>query len=100
VETQLFGIAREALVNVVKHAGAGSAWVHVEARPATVLVEIGDDGCGFDQTGAHPGHFGLESMRGRAAQIGAVFRIASTPGHGTLVSVEVPIGTNPPLNGG
>ena len=90
VETQLFGIAREALSNVVKHAGASAASVTVEVRRSSVVTEIRDDGRGFDPSARHPGHFGLESMKSRAAEIGGLLTIRSSPGHGTLVSVEVP----------
>jgi signal transduction histidine kinase len=93
VETQLFGIAREALANVVKHAGASTAWVRVEAHPGRVLVEIRDDGRGFDPAATYPGHFGLESMRSRAAEIGGLLTITSTPGQGTTVRVEAPAET-------
>ena len=89
-EIQLFGIGREALANAVKHAGASTAWVLVEARPGRVLVEISDDGRGFDPAAPHPGHFGLESMRSRAAEVGGLLTITSTPGLGTVVRVEVP----------
>ena len=89
-ETQLFGIGREALANVVKHAGAGTASVRVVARPEHVLLEIRDDGRGFDPASGHPGHLGLESMRSRAAEIRAHLTITSTPGRGTTVSVEAP----------
>jgi signal transduction histidine kinase len=92
-ETQLFGIGREALANVVKHAGASTAWVHVEAPPGRVLVEIGDDGHGFDPGARHPGHFGLESMQSRADEIGGLLTITSTPSHGTVVRVEAPAET-------
>src|SRR5439155_22276567 len=68
-EKQLFAIGREALSNVVKHGGAERAWVHVEAGRERVLLEIGDNGRGFDPAAGHPGHFGLESMRSRAAEI-------------------------------
>jgi signal transduction histidine kinase len=89
-ETQLFGIGREALANVLKHAGANRVWIRVEARPESVLVEIRDDGRGFDTTAGHPGHFGLESMRSRAAEIDGVLTITSKSGHGTLVRVVAP----------
>jgi signal transduction histidine kinase len=88
-ETQLFGIGREALSNAVKHAGASTAWVVVETRPGRVLVEISDDGRGFDPAAIHPGHFGLESMRSRAAEVGGLLTITSTPGLGTVIRVEV-----------
>jgi signal transduction histidine kinase len=90
VETQLFGIGREALANAAKHAGARTTWVLVEARPGDVLLEISDDGRGFDPAKRHSGHFGLESMRSRAAEVGGLLTITSTPGLGTVVRVEVP----------
>jgi signal transduction histidine kinase len=88
-QTELFGIGREALANVVKHAGASKAWVHVEARSGHVLVEIRDDGSGFDPAARHPGHFGLESMHSRAAEVGGELTIASELRAGTVVRVEV-----------
>ena len=90
VETQLYGIGREALANVMKHANATSARVRVEAQPGQVLVEVRDNGRGFDPTAGHPGHFGLESMRSRASEIGGRLTIASTPGYGTVVRVRAP----------
>lgn len=91
-ENHLFGIGREALANIVKHSGAGTAWIRVEALPGSVVVEIRDDGRGFDPSSdGHPGHFGLESMRSRAAEIGGVISITSTPGYGSVVRVEAPV---------
>jgi signal transduction histidine kinase len=87
-EAQVFGIGREALANVVKHAGASTAWIRVEDRTGCVAVEIRDDGRGFEPDVGHPGHFGLESMRSRAAEIGAQLTITSRPGQGTVVRVE------------
>lgn len=90
VEAQLFAIGREALANVARHAGANVARVRVEARGDQVIVEITDDGRGFDPREGHPGHFGLESMRSRATEIGGRLAIASLPGRGTSVRVRVP----------
>jgi signal transduction histidine kinase len=87
-QSELFGIGREALANVVKHAGASKAWVHIEARSGRVLVEVRDDGAGFDTAARHPGHFGLESMHSRAAELGGVLTISSAPRAGTVVRVE------------
>jgi signal transduction histidine kinase len=94
VEEQLFAIGREALANVARHAGATAAQVRVEAHQEQVLVEIRDNGHGFDPAGGHPGHFGLESMRSRAAEIGGRLTIASAPGSGTAVRVRVPAETD------
>jgi signal transduction histidine kinase len=93
-ETQLFAIGREALANVVRHAEASAAQVRVEARRGQVLVEILDNGHGFDPADGHPGHFGLDSMRSRAAEIGGRLTIASAPGLGTHVRVRVPANTD------
>ncbi len=94
VETQLYGIGREALANVVKHAHATAAFVQVDAEDGQVLLEIRDNGRGFDPSAGHPGHFGLDSMRSRAEEIGGRLAIASRPRRGTVVRVRVPAGTN------
>ena len=93
VETQLFAIGREALANVQKHAGASAAHVRVEAQQGQVVLEVRDNGRGFDPAAGHPGHFGLDSMRSRAAEIGGRLTITSAPGSGTLVRVRVPAET-------
>jgi signal transduction histidine kinase len=74
----------------VRHAEASAAQIRVEARQEQVLVQITDNGRGFDPAGGHPGHFGLDSMRSRAAEIGGRLTIASAPGLGTVVRVRVP----------
>jgi signal transduction histidine kinase len=90
-EAQLFAIGREALTNVVKHAHAANASVRVEVDPDHVVLEIADDGRGFDPERRHPGHYGLESMRGRASEIGGLLSISSMPGLGTQIRVETPV---------
>jgi signal transduction histidine kinase len=94
VETQLFAIGREALANVQRHAEASAAQVRVEARQGQVVLEVRDNGRGFDPAAGHPGHFGLESMRSRAGEIDAKLTIISAPGLGTLVRVLVPVETD------
>jgi signal transduction histidine kinase len=89
VETQLFGIAREAVTNVVRHAQASRATVRIQERAGWVSVEIDDDGRGFDPTAAPVAHYGLESMRSRAAEIDGLLTITSAYGKGTVVRVEV-----------
>jgi signal transduction histidine kinase len=94
VESQLYGIGREALANVVKHAGATAVLVQVEAHGEQVLVEVRDNGQGFDPAVGHPGHFGLDSMRTRATEIGGRLTIMSAPRAGTVVRVRVPTETD------
>jgi signal transduction histidine kinase len=61
VEEQLYRLGQEALANVVKHARANSATVRIAAKDGTVLVEVNDDGRGFDPATVGPEHFGLHS---------------------------------------
>ena len=93
VEAELFVIGREALANVQKHAGASAASVRVEVRQRQVVLEVRDNGRGFDPAAGHPGHFGLDSMRSRAGEIGGRITVNSAPGSGTLVRVCVPAET-------
>jgi len=88
-EAQLLAIGREAIANAVKHSAARKAWVHVDARDGSVLMEIGDNGTGFDARLDHPGHYGLQSMRTRAAEAGASLTIRTVPGRGTIVRVQL-----------
>jgi signal transduction histidine kinase len=99
-EEELFAIGREALSNVAKHAAASSATVRVEAHPERVCLEVSDDGRGFDDTAARPGHYGLDSMRTRAADIGGDLTVGSTLGVGTVVRVEVPVESVTASDGG
>jgi len=94
VETQLLAIGREALANAQKHAGASAARVRILAQQGHVLLEVRDNGRGFNPAAGHPGHFGLDSMRSRAAEAGGSLTIMSTPESGTLVRVCVPAETD------
>jgi len=86
----LYRIAQEALHNILKHAHASTVILHLASRADSIVLEVHDDGRGFDPTSAFPGHLGLHSMRERATQIGAMLTIESLPGHGTSVKVLVP----------
>ncbi|MGH3035945.1 MAG: MASE1 domain-containing protein [Gaiellaceae bacterium] len=89
-EEELYRLGQEALANVVKHARAGSATVRIEANDGTISMEVSDDGCGFDPAAVSPGHFGLQSMRGRVEDLGGRLEITTAPGRGTALRVEVP----------
>jgi signal transduction histidine kinase len=75
---------------VVKHARASRAAVRIAADDDIVMIEVHDDGRGFDPAAVGPDHFGLRSMRGRVADLGGRLEITSTPGQGTVLRVEVP----------
>lgn len=83
----LVRIAQSALANVTRHAGAARVDVTLSYLDDSVLLDIVDDGAGFDPDSAG---FGLSVLRGRAEELGGHVVIESTPGHGTAVAVEVP----------
>ena len=85
-------IAREAVMNAVRHGGAGLVQVELE-NADELRLRVVDDGRGFDAAAAmrkSGDRFGLVSMRERARAIGADFRVASRPGDGTTIEVELP----------
>ena len=85
----LYRIAQEALNNALRHARARTVTVHLRRDGNQVVLEVVDDGCGFDSETTHEGGMGLGSMRERAAEIGGEFQIRSAPGAGTTVRVAV-----------
>lgn len=89
VETALYHIAQEALNNALKHAGASVVTVRLARAGQGALLEIEDNGCGFDPDQVESGGMGLENMRVRAAAIGAELKIQSTKNLGTHVRVKV-----------
>jgi GAF domain-containing protein/ligand-binding sensor domain-containing protein len=91
VEEGLYRIAQEALNNALKHAGACNISVCLKSVGERVILEIVDDGTGFDpSTAVEAGGLGLDGMLERAAQMGGELMLNSEPGAGTRVRVEVP----------
>ena len=58
-----------------------------------LLLEVCDDGVGFDATNSFPGHLGLHSMSERIARLGGTLKIESTPGQGTCIRAHLPAST-------
>jgi len=91
---------REALANVQRHAGTDRATVSVSATSrlvtggsGRVIVEIQDDGCGFDPALVSPHRRGIgESITARMRRAGGLAAIRSAPGRGTTVRLEWPSG--------
>jgi signal transduction histidine kinase len=88
VEVVLLRATQEALTNVRRHADAHEVQVLLSYTPATVLLEIRDDGRGFDPSVSRTG-YGLTGMQARIKQIGGNFSVTSGPGTGTSIRVEV-----------
>lgn len=91
VEAAFFWIAQEALNNSLKHARAQTVRVVLRREAGAQVLEIIDDGCGFDPEQADNCGLGLRGMRERADQIGAQFAVLSAPAAGTTVRVSVSV---------
>ncbi len=94
-QTAVLRVVQEALQNVRKHAGSGRTVVVTRFDPPEWILEVSDDGRGFDPTTvAARGrrNFGLQFMRERAELIGAKFEVRSRPGAGTVVWLSIPVG--------
>jgi signal transduction histidine kinase len=89
VELAAYFLVSEALTNVVKHAAASQATVHLERAGGTLRVAVADDGVGGARAAADSG---LAGLRDRLEVLDASLVIESEPGAGTTVSVEIPCG--------
>lgn len=85
----LYRIAREALHNIIKHAGATRVALRLKHASPYVMLEIVDNGIGFDTQQEFPGHLGLQSMRERIMTLGGEMHLNSAPGSGTQLLVKV-----------
>ena len=89
IQLLCYQVAREALMNIVKHAQASTVSVALQATGDGARVTIVDDGVGFDvDAGSPEGHFGLTMMRERAQISGGALTLESTPGEGSVVTAE------------
>ncbi|WP_067179125.1 sensor histidine kinase [Microtetraspora niveoalba] len=91
----LLRVAQGALGNVSRHSGAGNAGVTLTYLDGAVVLDVFDDGRGFDPARTPvdgPGTgYGLRVMRDRAAALGGTLTVESTPGEGTAVAVTLPL---------
>ncbi len=86
----VFYVAADALGNVARHARARHATVRLTREDGAVLLEVRDDGVGFDASGAVAG-LGLRNMRERAFNAGGSLDISAAPGAGTRLIMSVPV---------
>ncbi len=92
----VFRIVQESLNNAKRHSGAGSATVRYWRLGRRVRAEVSDTGTGFSPDDLEPDQaVGLATMRERSQIIGARLTVASQPGTGTSVLLEVPLGSDP-----
>jgi signal transduction histidine kinase len=94
VDEEVFRIAQEALHNALRHASASCVSVRLDESPRLLALVVRDDGVGFDPGSAalRSRRLGLTSMEERARALGGTLDIASEPGRGTTISLEVPLG--------
>lgn len=94
LELVAFRVAQEALTNALKHAGASRVAVSLTFADDRIVVEVVDDGAGFDASTGVPDDgrecHGLRGMRERAELAGGTFAIQARPGDGTRVRLQLP----------
>lgn len=87
----LYRIAQEAFHNIVKHARASTVVLRLTEQANEIILEVRDNGRGFDPEGLFPGHLGLRSMHERVTKMGGTLSIVSVAGQGTCVGARMPI---------
>ncbi|WP_411142172.1 sensor histidine kinase [Streptomyces sp. x-80] len=98
VQSALLRIAQGALANVREHSGATAAALTLTLLDDQVVLDVADNGHGFDATGPPStaagvrGH-GLPAMRARVGQLGGTLTIESVPGEGAVLSAAIPLET-------
>jgi signal transduction histidine kinase len=94
--TVLFRVAQEALTNVARHAHASRVEVNIQKLPDGIGMKIKDDGKSFNVERALQArggkHLGLLGMRERLEMIGGKFAVESSPGNGTTIHAQLPLG--------
>ena len=91
IEAGLYRIARESLMNVVRHSGAARVAVRVIATPEGITLSVEDDGEGFDASEVPADRYGLVGINERARLLGGRLKIETSVGTGTRVEVHVPL---------
>ncbi len=90
VKQDLYRVAQEAMHNTVKHAHASKIELRLHQTGGVVIIEVWDNGRGFDTSTSFPGHLGLHSMYERVRSLGGELQIESVPGQGTCIRAQVP----------
>ena len=95
-QEMLFRIVQEGFANIARHARASHVWLSLKRQEDTLLVEIGDDGQGFDLAKAHESlnaysGMGLSNVRERVDALGGSINVWSLPNHGTTLHACIPL---------
>ena len=91
----IYRAAQEALRNVVSHSHAKNAWVTLSQTTTSAVLEVRDNGVGFDDTrldaAVTEGHLGIRALSGLASDAGGTLKVSSMPAGGTCLRLEVPL---------
>jgi PAS domain S-box-containing protein len=105
--TAVYRLLQEALTNIARHAKARTARIALHVESQRIVLEVRDDGIGFNPQGAlepeagkeREPSLGLLSMRERTALFGGTLEVRSAPGRGTTIIARLPLGDTTPRNG-
>lgn len=100
IENGVYRMAQEALTNAQRHAAAKHILLRLETVPQHIRLTIEDDGQGFEADSCEPPHgplehYGLVGMNERARLLGGTLQVASGPGEGTRIVVDIPLDEAP-----
>lgn len=89
--TAIFRLAQESLTNVARHAKASQVAIGLRREERNLILEVRDNGKGFNTSESRPKSFGLVGMRERAIMLGGELTVCSVPKGGTTVRARIPI---------
>ena len=97
-EIAVYRVAQEALGNALRHADARTIDLMLRTDEGRLVLEVRDDGCGFDRATRRTDSLGLASMEERALALGGRLEILSAPGAGTIVRLSCPLKVRSPAS--
>lgn len=89
-ELAIYRIIQEALTNIGKYAKATEVIVELQQTETEILLDIKDNGCGFDLATLKPGQHGLAGMRFRVESLSGKMAQHTAPGQGVHIAVRFP----------
>jgi signal transduction histidine kinase len=96
VRHDVFLVVKEAMNNIAKYSGATEVWLRIAVRDSSFLVEVEDNGSGFDlEEALNSGRNGLKNMRARMEGIGGKLEIEAQPGKGMRLRLSLPLEKTP-----
>ena len=98
VRMHVVRVVQEVVQNILRHARARHITCNTNLIGMWMTMTIEDDGVGFNAGDSKPGHYGLYNMRKRMREVGGFIAIESAPGHGTRVTLRVPISAEIPYS--